>query len=394
MKRPWAGSWLWLAALLMPVVAAGAAEFEMVAPGAYVLSGAALAAEGVPAEVGNVGLLVGEDAALLFDTGASYRQGHAVLTAQRRVTDRPPRLALISHPLPEFLFGATALQDAGIRVVAHPHCATLIAQRCHTCLEHAIESYGADAMAGTRVPVPDSGGEGGWTVDLGGRQVEVLDFGWASAPGNLAVLDRASGTLYAGGLIAVDRVPMLRDADLDGWVAALDRIVSLPVRRIVPGHGPVVTVEAVAALRAYLVALDAEVRRLYANGASLSESVDVAALPAYAGWAGYAEVHRQNVHYRYLALERADFDAATRRPPRRSGSGNGRRCRRAIFGGIEKRPRSRPLSHCSESAALVSNSRLSRARSSASTGESSCTLRVKVQPVGVCTNAKPVGASM
>ncbi|AYH44001.1 MBL fold metallo-hydrolase [Azoarcus sp. DN11] len=304
------GRWLLLAALLVPTPARCAAEFEPVAPGAYVLSAEALAAQGAPAETGNVGLLVGDAAALLVDTGASYRQGREVLAALRRATDRPPRLALVSHALPEFLFGAAALQDAGLRVVAQPDSAKLIAQRCQICLDRAIAQYGAEAMAGTRVPVLESSATGDWQVDLGGRQVEVLDFGWASTPGSVGVFDRASGTLYAGGVVLAGRVPMLRDADFDGWVAALGRIARLPVRRVVPGHGPVVTLDAVAQLRAYLLELDAEVRRLYASGASLPEAVAEARLPAYATWVGYPELHRQNVHYRYLAVEREDFDAA------------------------------------------------------------------------------------
>lgn len=304
------------AALLMPTAARCAAEFEPVAPGAYALAGAALAAQGAPVEAGNVGLVVGNDAALLIDTGASYRQGREVLAALRRASERPPRLALVSHALPEFLFGAAALQDAGLRVVAHSDSAKLVAQRCRICLERAIGQYGAQAMAGTRVPALESVGAGDWQLDLGGRPLEVLDFGWAATPGSIGVFDRASGTLYAGGVVIAGRVPMLRDGDFDGWIAALGRIAKLPVQRVVPGHGPVVTLDAVAQLRAYLLELDAEVRRLYARGASLPEAVTEARLPAYAVWVGYPELHRQNVHYRYLAIEREDFDAAPVTPGR------------------------------------------------------------------------------
>jgi len=310
------GTMLLAAAVLMSPAAGSAAQFDALAPGAFVMPGPALAAAAPPAgEGGNVGLLVGQDAALLIDTGASARQGREIAAAVRRATDRPVRLALISHALPEFLFGAGALQEAGIPSVAHRRTAELIAQRCAICLERFVQIYGTDAMAGSRVPVPDRLGDGDSVVELGGRSVEILDFGWSSTPGDLAVLDRANGILFAGGLVVVDRVPALRDADIGAWIAALDRIAALPVRCIVPGHGPVVTVAGVAPLRAYLVELDAEVRRLYAAGASLSEAVADARLPAYAAWADYPNVHRQNVHYRYLALERADFDAAASRTP-------------------------------------------------------------------------------
>jgi glyoxylase-like metal-dependent hydrolase (beta-lactamase superfamily II) len=326
-----------LAAAALASAAAGAAQFDALAPGAFVLPGPALAAAVPPAgEGGNVGLLVGRDAALLFDAGASHGQGREVLAAVRRATDRPLRLALISHALPEFLFGAAALQDAGVPVVAHRRTADLIAQRCAICLKRFVQVHGADAMAGSRVPTPERLGDGDWSVDLGGRVVEILDFGWASTPGDVAVLDRATGLLLAGGLVVIDRVPELRDADVAAWIAALDRIATLPVRRVVPGHGPVVTVDAAAMLRAYLADLDADVRRRYAAGASLAEAVDDARLPAYATWAGYPEVHRQNVHHRYLALERAELDAAVQFPAGGGAIENSRTVRAGNFRTVPK----------------------------------------------------------
>jgi glyoxylase-like metal-dependent hydrolase (beta-lactamase superfamily II) len=303
------------AALLLVCGLAGAAGFEPLAPGAHWLAGPALAAAAAPAgEAGNVGLLVGRRAALVVDAGASHRQGVAVLAALRRVTDVPVRLAVISHAQPEFLFGAAALQAAGIPLLAQRQTADLIAGRCAACLERFRQSYGNVAMAGSQVPVPDRAAAGDSSFDLGEREVRILDFGWASTPGDLAVLDLKNGILFAGGLVLVGRVPAIRDARLAAWIAALDRIATLPVRQIVPGHGPVVGANGVAPMRAYLIELEAEVRRLYAAQLGLSETIAAAMLPAYAGWTGYAETHRQNVHDLYLALEREELEAASRSP--------------------------------------------------------------------------------
>lgn len=287
--------------------AVGAGDFMALAPGVHRYDGAELSASAAGGEAGNVGLLVGRDAALLIDSGASHRQGREVLAALRRVTARPVRLALISHAGPEFLFGASALQDAGIAVYARRATGELIARRCVSCLESARQNQGEDAMAGSRVPVPDRLGEGELRVELGGRRATVLDLGWVSRPGELVVFDPASGTLFAGGAVLVGRVPAIRDADLALWIAALDRLSALPIGRVVPGHGPVAGPEALGSLRAYLVDLAADVRRQYAAGLSLAAATAAASLPAYAGWTGYPEIHRQNVHHLYLALEREEL---------------------------------------------------------------------------------------
>ena len=280
-----------------------AAGFVALAPGVFRYDGAALAAAAPGGEAGNVGLVVGSEGALLIDSGASHRQGREVLAALLRVTDRPAQMLLISHGGPEFLFGASALQDAGVAVVMQRATAELVARRCAGCLDRAREAEGVAAMAGSRVPVANGLVQGDLKLDLGGREVSVLDLGWASLPGELAVFDPASGTLFGGGVVLSGRIPVLRDGKLADWLGALDRLAALPVRRIVPGFGPVGGREAVARLRAYLSELDAEVRRRYTAGLSLAAATAAVNLPAYADWAGYPEVHRQNVHHLYLELE-------------------------------------------------------------------------------------------
>ena len=142
---------------------------------------------------------------------------------------------------------------------------------------------------------------------VAGLQLQLLYFGWAATPGDLAVYDPASGVLFAGGLVSNGRIPELRDGELDGWLAALDRLEQIPARWVVPGHGPVSTPAAIAQTRAYLLALDARVREVYQSGASLLEAVDSVDLPQYRDWDMYPVAHRSNAHQRYLELELEEF---------------------------------------------------------------------------------------
>ena len=58
-------------------------------------------------------------------------------------------------------------------------------------------------------------------LDLAGRTARVLYFGHSSGPGDIAVFDETSGTLFAGGLLDARRVPDIQDSDLPGWRRAL-----------------------------------------------------------------------------------------------------------------------------------------------------------------------------
>jgi glyoxylase-like metal-dependent hydrolase (beta-lactamase superfamily II) len=138
--------------------------------------------------------------------------------------------------------------------------------------------------------------------------VEILHLGWASTPGDLVVFDRDSGTLFAGGLVVADRVPNLRDADIDGWMAALDRLRQMPVRHIVPGFGAPGGAELIDDTRRYLSELKRVTEEAYARGDGLLDALQNAQLGDYANRILYNKLHPQNVQRLYLKLEQAEFE--------------------------------------------------------------------------------------
>jgi glyoxylase-like metal-dependent hydrolase (beta-lactamase superfamily II) len=254
-------------------------------------------------DIGNSGFIVGSSGVIVIDTGISYRHGKAMIDAIRRISDKPVELVVNTHAVQEFLFGNAAFAELGAPIITHARSADLMRTRCEHCLENLRKILGQEAMAGTRLVLPQTTIERSITLEAAGRTLELLYFGWGSTPGDLAVFDRQSGVLFAGGLVAAKRIPELRDGKLDSWLRALDQLGRVSARVIVPGHGPAGGAETIQATAAYLRALDDKVHALYQGGASLIDAVDIAKLPAYASWAMYPSLHRQNVLHRYLQLE-------------------------------------------------------------------------------------------
>lgn len=261
------------------------------------------------ANTGNAGFIVAQHGVIVIDTGASRRRGEAMIEAITRVTDKPIRLVIVTHAVQEFLFGNAAFAARGIPILAHAKSLDLMRSRCEHCLENLKQLLGESEMAGTRLVLPDRLVSDSGPLHWAGRQLQLLHYGWAATPGDLAVLDIESGVLFAGALLSARRVPELRDGKLDAWVDALDRMAQVAATHIVPGHGPVATAEDLRALRDYLRALDAAVRALYAENRSLLETLDAADLPAYRDWAMYPILHRKNVQQRYLELELQELEA-------------------------------------------------------------------------------------
>jgi glyoxylase-like metal-dependent hydrolase (beta-lactamase superfamily II) len=245
------------------------------------------------------------------------RQGRALLEAVRAVTDRPVVLVLVTHARQEFLFGALAFRASKVPIAMQRQAAGLMRSRCERCLKTLNEVLGEDEMRGSALYRPDVEFDGSHDDDSSGRRLKVLHFGHSSGPGDVVVLDERSGVLFAGGLLDRDRVPDVQDAELPGWRAALKALRALPVRTVVPGHGPVGGREVIDAVEGYLQALDARVQQLLQQGAALSEVPDAAMLPAYAGWDQYPANHRRNASVLFVRLEREQLFAPPQETPKR-----------------------------------------------------------------------------
>jgi glyoxylase-like metal-dependent hydrolase (beta-lactamase superfamily II) len=132
----------------------------------------------------------------------------------------------------------------------------------------------------------------------------VIHFGHSSGPGDVVLLDLQSGVLFAGGLLDELRIPDVQDADLGGWTHALQALRKLPVKLVVPGHGPVASVKAIDAIERYLAQLRARVLQLLQSGTALNEVLDAAALPEFAQWDQYETIHRRNASILFVRFER------------------------------------------------------------------------------------------
>jgi len=280
-------------------------EPHALAPGVYMLPGTGGAAdEQNLGRIGNSGFIVGDSGVLAIDTGTSYLHGQTLLAAIAGVTDKPVRLALVTHTRPEFLFGGAAFRERGIPVRMHSRTATLMASRCETCLKTLRQVVGEEPMLGTAMYKPDQQFDAGEELTLIGRPVRVLYFGHSSGPGDIAVLDVRSNVLFAGGLLDAQRVPDIQDGTLPGWREALAALRALRVSTVVPGHGSATSSDVIGSVERYLDRLETRVRAVVAAGESLIDVADASELSEFAAWDQYETIHRRNASVAYLRFER------------------------------------------------------------------------------------------
>ncbi|MEV5610238.1 MBL fold metallo-hydrolase [Streptomyces sp. NPDC052225] len=209
------------------------------------------------------GLVVGDGAALLIDTGSSLREGSQLRAdAQRLLTEhgRVTHIAL-THPHFDHVFGTAAF--AGVEVYGAVGIDTVFAHGADAVRASAVRNgLGPDAAADAAdlLVTPHHRVCGEWTLDLGGGlQVLLANVGPAHSGHDLVVLvPGAAGTpeiVFCGDLVEESGEPQAgSDAAPRHWPAALDRLLELGGEdaRYVPGHGSVVNAGFVREQRAAL----------------------------------------------------------------------------------------------------------------------------------------------
>ncbi|MFB6783881.1 MBL fold metallo-hydrolase [Streptomyces sp. NPDC056352] len=202
-----------------------------------------------------VALVVGAEAALLFDTGSTLREGVEIRTQVQAMTGRRVTHIALSHPHFDHVLGTAAF--AGAEVYGAIGTAALLTGGADELYADAVRqgvseedaAQAADVLVAPHHQVRDE-----WTLDLGGgRRVLLANVGPAHTGHDLVALVPGSpAVVLCGDLVEESGEPQAGpDAIPSRWPAALDRLLALGGEDAiyVPGHGAVVDAAFVRAQR-------------------------------------------------------------------------------------------------------------------------------------------------
>lgn len=253
--------------------------------------------------IANMGLVVGDDACAIIDTGNSRLAGERMLAAARTVTDRPLRYVVNTHMHPDHTLGNAAFEDTGARFVAHAKMPRALSMRAETYLAQAERLLGPESR-GTRIVLPDLLVERALELDLGNRPLRLEARPTAHTDNDLTLRDMASGTWFLGDLLFSGHIPTL-DGSLNGWLSLLAVLGGQAAPRAVPGHGPASMdwPSASADERRYLERVRTDVRRLIADGATMADAPEKVAQSERPNWALFDEFNPRNAIAAYHEVE-------------------------------------------------------------------------------------------
>lgn len=286
--------------------------WRAVAPGAWVW----LPPDGgdvSPANAGHVvptSVLVSGRQALVIDPGPSHRHGERVRRSLVCRFGAQVRWIVNTHAHSENVLANSAFAadvEAGrTQILATAPTREGMSLRCPDCLASLTQRVGEEGMAGTQIVLPTRTLSEGEVLRLGPWRLRVMRVEHAHTEGDLVLWDARHRVLWAGGLVYQGRVPELAQGQLDGWIAALDRLIALAPRQVVSTTWSVAPATgsppALQETRAYLAALREKTLQAMDAGGQPQE-IDRVALPAFRGWAGYEARHGFNVLRAWRELE-------------------------------------------------------------------------------------------
>ena len=110
------------------------------------------------------------------------------------------------------------------------------------------------------------------TLQVGGREVQLLEIGPMHTHGDLMVYVPDAKTLFASDALFIGSTPVIWAGPVENWLKALDKILDMEVLTIIPGHGPITDKEGVQQVKAYWLYLHEEVSKRHKKGMSAPDA--------------------------------------------------------------------------------------------------------------------------
>jgi glyoxylase-like metal-dependent hydrolase (beta-lactamase superfamily II) len=241
----------------------------------------------------NAGLVASDDGAssLLVDTLFDLHLTERMLTALRQATPAAERIATVvnTHANGDHCYGNALV--AGAAIVASQACAAEMAALPPAALAGLMKAapdmgeagaflldiFGGFDFDGIELVAPNRTFTGGLDLTVGDRPVHLLEVGPAHTDGDVIVHVPDAGVVFTGDILFHGGHPIVWSGPIANWIAACDLLIGLEgVTTVVPGHGPVTTLETVARLKAYFEHLATEARaRCDAGMSPLEAAADI-----------------------------------------------------------------------------------------------------------------------
>lgn len=243
------------------------------------------------------GFIAGDKGVLIIDTMLNKRLNRQVQDIVKQKSGKSILYAVNTSAHGDHSYGNMYLPKETI-VIQHSNTQKYVSKNFKADTEFMIKTFGKGR--GIEEITPHTGDilveqNGRIEIDLGGKMVEIIDFGFAQTGGDLFIWEPESKVLWAGNAIVAPKPALtwLLDGHLVETLAKLTKVYEFLPKdaRVVPGHGSVVGKEDIKWHIDYLATVQKQVQTAIDEGLTLEQTVEKVKMPEFEGYALFGWVH-------------------------------------------------------------------------------------------------------
>lgn len=185
----------------------------------------------------NTGIVIGDDAVAVVDTGTVEADASEILELILGLTDRPLRYVINTHHHGDHTFGNWWLLPAIL--IGHERCRLRLVGDAgvrHRDMIAQLAPMLRESIEAVTVEPPSVTFEESLQLHLGGRSLRLDYLGRAHTDNDIAI-SAGDDVVFAGDLIEESAPPVAFEAFTAEWGPTLRRLADLDAATYLPGHG-------------------------------------------------------------------------------------------------------------------------------------------------------------
>ena len=278
-----------------------------VAPGIFVHQGKHLDIdESYQGDICNIGFIIGKDSVAVIDTGGSLLIGELLKKSIREKTSLPIKYVINTHVHLDHIYGNAAFNDPNTKFVGHSKLPKAMQFRKGFYETLNLKYLKIPLEKSIQIPPSILVQENESKIfDLGEREIKITAYPPAHTDNDVTITDIATGTLWAGDLLFIERTPVI-DGDIHGFIDVLAQLISLDnINLVIPGHGTPTKnwKEAFKKNKNYFVTLRNDVRNAISEDQGLRKAIETAAQSESKKWKLFDIQNARNINQVYPKLE-------------------------------------------------------------------------------------------
>lgn len=286
-----------------------AIEFEpvKVAPHSYYAQGLAGAVS--PDNQGfmsNAGFVITKAGVVVFDTLGTPVLAQKLVDKIAKITRQPIKLVIISHYHADHIYGMQTFKALGAEIWAHADGQQYIGSaEAVARLDQRRAMLNPWVDENTQVLPADKWLAGDTDFEMGGLHFELQHVGPAHSQEDMVMLVKEDGVLYSGDLVFKGRVPFVGNADSRLWLQALDKLIALKPKYMIPGHGSasITPIEDLKLTRNYLNYVRQSMGKAVKNFVPFDEAYANTDWSLFSQLPAFLDANRANAYNTYLLME-------------------------------------------------------------------------------------------